>query len=212
MRLVALAIALLYGIIIILLSRLVSHIAFLGTKAEINLTALFMSRAYWIWLVILVAGQATLLFSHIPPSGRRAATRRNLLFPIIVTALMMASLTAGVSVAIGELISARPTSPALWWSALTVLILTWILVSGIFARRSRNIDAKSFIEKKVQYVFWGSVLELLVAVPAHIFVRGKDYDYAGAATFIAIAFGIAIMLFSFGPGIFFLYQERWKYK
>ena len=54
----------------------------------------------------------------------------------------------------------------------------------------------------------GSILELLIAVPSHIIVRHKDVCCAHAVTAAGIAAGLAVMFFSFGPGIYFLYVER----
>jgi hypothetical protein len=56
----------------------------------------------------------------------------------------------------------------------------------------------------------GSFLELLIAVPTHIVARSRDYCCAGAYTFIGIALGLAVMLLSFGPGVFLLFVDRWK--
>jgi hypothetical protein len=47
-------------------------------------------------------------------------------------------------------------------------------------------------------------------VPTHIVARARDYCCAGFYTFLGIAFGVAVMLFSFGPGVFFLFAARWK--
>jgi hypothetical protein len=56
----------------------------------------------------------------------------------------------------------------------------------------------------------GSILELLVAVPTHIVARSRDYCCAGFMTFIGLSLGISVMLFSYGPAVFFLYVDRWR--
>ena len=56
----------------------------------------------------------------------------------------------------------------------------------------------------------GSILELLIAVPTHIAARNRDYCCAGFMTFVGLTFGISVMLFSYGPAVFFLYVERWR--
>ena len=56
----------------------------------------------------------------------------------------------------------------------------------------------------------GSILELLVAVPTHIVARSRDYCCAGFMTFIGLTLGISVMLFSYGPAVFFLYVDRWR--
>jgi hypothetical protein len=59
-------------------------------------------------------------------------------------------------------------------------------------------------------VLAGSVAELLVAVPCHVYARDKDYCCAGFSTFAGLATGLAVMLFAFGPGVFFLFAARVK--
>ena len=66
------------------------------------------------------------------------------------------------------------------------------------------------VTRQCRYLLKGSILELLVAVPTHIVARARDYCCAGFWTFFGIAFGVSVMLFSFGPGVFFLFAARWK--
>ena len=51
---------------------------------------------------------------------------------------------------------------------------------------------------------------MLVAVPTHIVARHRGYCCAGVYTFIGISFGLAVLLLSFGPSVYFLYAERWR--
>ena len=57
-------------------------------------------------------------------------------------------------------------------------------------------------------LFAGSILELLVAVPSHVIVRGRDECCAGIYTTIGLVTGISVMLLSLGPGVYFLYIDR----
>jgi hypothetical protein len=50
----------------------------------------------------------------------------------------------------------------------------------------------------------------LIAVPTHVVVRCRDYCCAGFLTFIGLTMGVSVMLFAYGPAVFFLYVERWK--
>ena len=125
---------------------------------------------------------------------------------------MMALLAGGLIMAICETIRGKAfTDENIWlWISLAVLLVTWLVWGVVFYGWARQREQGSFLEKVCRWLFLGSVLELLVAVPTHIVARSKNYCCAGFGTFFGITFGIAIMLLSFGPGVFFLFVERWK--
>ena len=60
----------------------------------------------------------------------------------------------------------------------------------------------------MKWLLRGTILELLIAVPSHIIVRHRDFCCAHGITAAGIATGLAVMLISFGPGIYYLYAER----
>lgn len=80
----------------------------------------------------------------------------------------------------------------------------------MFYRSSRTSMAADVVSRQCRLMLRGSILELLVAVPTHIVARSRDYCCAGCMTFIGLTLGISVMLFSFGPAVFFLYVERWR--
>jgi hypothetical protein len=83
------------------------------------------------------------------------------------------------------------------------------LWTAVFYRMSRYENPEDVITRQCRYLFRGSILELLIAVPTHIVARSRDYCCAGFMTFIGITLGIAVLLLSYGPGVFFLFVERW---
>ena len=209
-------VVLLYGLIVLTLSLPITITAFypmndaLGeTLKELALDYL-KSWKYWLWFLVMLLSQAALLIVPVRIVNRRPVTKKVIIYPVLAAALMMGILAAGLLLAIGETITEDALYEPVWWTALAILILTWGLWTSIFHRWSKDVKPRNFIEKQCRYLFRGSILELLVAVPTHIVARYKDYCCAGFATFIGIAFGLSVMLFAFGPGIFFLYVERWK--
>src|SRR5947208_14502887 len=85
--------------------------------------------------------------------------------------------------------------------------MTWLIWLVVFFRMSRCSD---LITRQCHWLFKGSILELLIAVPPHIVARSRDYCCAGFMTFMGLTMGISVMLFCFGPAVFFLYAERWN--
>jgi len=90
-------------------------------------------------------------------------------------------------------------------TVFTTLWLFWALVFYLFAR---NDDPNSLVKRATRWLLRGSILELLVAVPSHIIVRNRNDCCAPLGTFWGITTGISIMLLCFGPGVFFLFSER----
>jgi len=130
------------------------------------------------------------------------------LWPILASGLMVGILGVGAAMSIGEFIRKEEVvDKAFPWLALPVLWAVWTL---IFARATRDKAPMDAVTRQCRYLLKGSILELLVAVPTHIVARARDYCCAGFSTFLGIAFGVSVMLFSFGPGVFFLFAARWK--
>jgi hypothetical protein len=173
--------------------------------------SLFFSEdagAIWIYLGTVLLAQAALLLVPVNITQKRPVTKKTIIPVVIATSFMMGLLAAGVGFAIDETFTRGSSSSRTSLMILAVFLLMWGLWARIFFRWSRKMEPRDFIEQQCKYLFRGSILELLIVVPAHILARHRDYCCAGVQTFLGIAFGISVMLFSFGPGIFFLYAER----
>src|SRR5664279_1787693 len=88
----------LYALALLVLTVPVALVAFgnwglkndsMGIKAAL---AVYANWGYWLWLGILVAGQALLLLLPINIAERRLPARRPLKIPVIVTAFFLANL------------------------------------------------------------------------------------------------------------------------
>jgi hypothetical protein len=64
------------------------------------------------------------------------------------------------------------------------------------------------VTRAVTWLLRGSVLELLIAVPAHIITRRRHDCSAPIVTGFGISSGLAIMLLAFGPSVYLLYRKR----
>jgi len=92
--------------------------------------------------------------------------------------------------------------------ALIFLSVNWVVWSCVFRVFARNTNPGSYVHRLMKWLLRGTILELLIAVPSHVIVRHKDVCCAQGITAAGIATGLAVMLMSFGPGIYFLYAER----
>ncbi|MGA2498896.1 MAG: hypothetical protein ABSH20_14230 [Tepidisphaeraceae bacterium] len=166
-----------------------------------------------VWLPLVVAGtvfvaaELGLLLTPIRVGQRRPISRRSLLIPILATSALLAILGLAAGMAIHEWVK-MPDFP-LWLTASMVLILwgTWTFVFWILSGRR---EPASFGGRLHRWIYAGSVLELLIAVPAHVVCRRRSECCAGIESGIGLCLGVAVMLVAFGPSIVFLYYRRWR--
>jgi hypothetical protein len=90
------------------------------------------------------------------------------------------------------------------------LLVSWFIWALIFRRAARADAPDALMKRLTRWLLRGSILELLVAVPSHVIVRRRDDCCAPAGTFWGIATGISVMLMCFGPGVYFLFVERFQ--
>jgi hypothetical protein len=171
---------------------------------------IFISWPFWIWLVVMVISQFALLVVPVRIASRRPITKGALWPTIIAGGLMAGALVFAATCSILEFIFADHNSGLFGWSGIILGVLTWCIWSAVFFRLSRNLQSTDLISRQCRLLLKGSILELLIAVPTHIVARYRDYCCAGFMTFIGLTMGISVMLFSFGPAVFFLYVERWQ--
>jgi hypothetical protein len=208
----ALIVAFLYFLLIVALTWPVIVIAFWPDVDSTNFGGeIFTAWPYWIFVAVLVFSQAALLTIPVGIASRRPIARRPLLLPITVTGFMMGALVIGGVFALYEFFT-KGTSGSTWhfWTILAAGGLTWVMWTAVFYRLSRNENPTDVISRQCRSLLKGSILELLIAIPTHIVARSRDYCCAGFMTFIGITLGISVMLLSYGPGVFFLFLDRWN--
>jgi hypothetical protein len=186
----------------------------------------YLHWGYWLWLAVLVAGQALLLLLPINIAERRLPARRPLKTPVIVTTFFLANLVfAGMlSILCADFkedgfnffgyflpFKANQVSPSDFeteFGAVITVLAFWLVWAVIFRSFAKSDDPDALLKRSTRWLLRGSILELLVAVPSHIIVRRRGDCCAPIGTFWGIATGISVMLLCFGPGVFFLFVER----
>jgi hypothetical protein len=223
---------LIYAAVLLLLTTPVLLGAFGGwaEKGDVislqKIGAVYRNWGYWLWLAVLLAGQTLLLLLPIRIAERRLPARRPLKIPVIVTAFFLANLCFAGLISIlclffkedglnffGYFLPFKPNqvSPSNFsteFGAGITALAFWIIWAVIFLSFAKADEPGALLKRTTRWLLRGSILELLVAVPSHIIVRRRGDCCAPAGTFWGIATGISIMLLCFGPGVFFLFAER----
>ena len=171
-----------------------------------------------VWLTAGIVGlcQLALLMLPVRVAQGRPASRGSIWLPVLVSGLLFALLMmlacAAVCVAVFE---EKPASPEPPWATnlagivmILVVPLSWIVWSVVFIRMSKRKDSAGLLDRICRGLFAGSILELLVAVPCHVVVRQRENCCADGITFLGLVTGLSVMLFSFGPAVFFLFIAR----
>jgi hypothetical protein len=155
-----------------------------------------------LWFLILIAGQATLLFVSVDTSIQRLKPRRHILVSIATVFTLVALLIASVVMSIDAAINGDSAASYGLWAVVPF----WLVWGLVFYRYKAGMADN--LGSVTSWLIKGSILELLIVVPCHIIVRQRGDCCAPGITAFGIATGIAIMLLAFGPSVLFLYQKR----
>jgi hypothetical protein len=97
---------------------------------------------------------------------------------------------------------------ALVWIVMPLLWAGW---AWIFHRYGHSLERYTALQRVFRWLLAGTVLELIVAVPAHAWIlsRRQEDCYCELGTYTGVAFGCTAALWLFGPGAILLFlRER----
>lgn len=167
--------------------------------------------AFYAWVLpVLALVQAALLVLPVKVAGGRPVARRAALVSALACAVPMAVLLLAFIYCILLMLLGEdgvdpffPLGPTL--VVLAVLWIAW----GIFFHRGFSRDGPgTFTRRITRWLLAGSILELLVAIPAHILSRRRDECCAPGFTLFGLATGLSVAVLAFGPAVFFLLARR----
>jgi hypothetical protein len=196
----------LYGFIVIAL--LVPLVPFLLKVPHLHWRDLRDAYATWVtWscAALIIFSQVLLLWLSVDTTRKKLKPRT----PVVVTAL-----TSGLLMMVLTFLIALCLILSVWGDSppdrlivpLFAVGSSWIVWGILFYRLWR--ESEDPVTRAVKWLFRGSVLELLIAVPTHVIVRRRGDCCAPAGSAFGIATGIAIMLISFGPSLLLLVKRR----
>lgn len=163
----------------------------------------------WILIAAVLSGQALLLFLSVDTSRKKLKARTHIAISVAVSSMLFGLLTLAVIFCIGfaahgdNFGSGFLDTSAKFVRGWVVLWLIWGIAFYLYFR-----DATQVTSRAISWLLKGSVLELLVAVPCHVWVRRRDECCAPFFTSFGIVTGIAVMLMCFGPSVLFLFKKR----
>jgi len=212
MRKWGIAISVFYAVIVVgLLAPAGLRLAMGGSSASFFKTLGDMYAEWLVWaaIVIVIGGQAILLFLSVDTSQKRLKPRTHLAVSVIAGSMLFALLAFAAFSAAGAAWSGDKFFDRFWdteTEVVSIFAAIWLVWGVIFYLYFRN--STEVTTRVVSWLLKGSVLELLIAVPCHVIVRRHDDCSAPIATSFGIVTGIAVMLLAFGPSVLLLYKKR----
>lgn len=220
----------LYAVVLVLLTSpllLLANGGWWGRNNGFGITTetvfqLFKELGYWVWLGVMVLGAALMLVVPVDVSQKRLVPRRKLLVPVITAAFFLAVVVVSAAIAIGCAIFGDEVFESAEFYGTTdngktavffgIIALLWLMWAAVFYRQTKSSKPEDAARQVVRWLLRGSILELLVAIPSHVIVRNKDVCCAPMGSFWGITTGLTVMLLCYGPGVFFLFAERFARK
>ncbi|MEQ1933761.1 MAG: hypothetical protein ABL962_07775 [Fimbriimonadaceae bacterium] len=206
----SLIVAVLYGATFVILGYPFARLAFISRGPKLSdYAGGFLLWQPWALVALVVVAQFALLRIPVARVGGRPVAQRSVWSTVIASAFMMGLLVLGGVGSIYEFITKLEGGNG-FWLAVGCGIASWAFWAYYFYRVTSSalpVDSMVTVRK---HLWTGSILELLVAIPTHIIARHRDYCCAGMMTFLGLTCGFAVMLFAFGPALYFLFIDRWQ--
>lgn len=156
----------------------------------------------WVPIAAVVVGQALLLFLSVDTSFKKLKPRGHVAVSVTVASMLFALLAFAALTCLAAAFSVDKFFDWLWW----IWAAIWVVWGAVFYLYARGSTERA--TRAVSWLLKGSVLELLIAVPCHVWVRRRGDCSAPVLTSFGIVTGIAVMLLSFGPSVLLLYKKR----
>lgn len=165
---------------------------------------------FWGWIAVMALAQTALLVVPVRVAAGRPTSRRWIVWPCLAALLLLAMLVGGMYLAAYETLDNTDwAGPWTWTAAYCGVAAVWLVWAFLFGFYTGARPPQTFVSRTVKFLLAGSVLELLVAIPAHVLARLRNYCCAGFCTFWGLAAGFSVMLVAFGPATFVLFARRY---
>ena len=201
-----LVITLFYGLLVMGLFVPVTLFLFSNLLTASDLKGAYANWFPWACAGIVMLSEGLLLWLSVDTTRRRLKPRTPILVSAVTTGLLLAIMTVAIFLAVGLAVRGEKFLDIGGAAVLGAFVIPWLVWGVLFYRFCK--DSSDPVTRAVAWLFRGSVLELLIAIPAHVVVRRRNDCCAPLVTSFGITSGIVIMLVSFGPSVLLLYQKR----
>jgi len=99
------------------------------------------------------------------------------------------------------------STPIIW----AVMIVIWAVWARVFFIYWKQGDRYTQSGKMIRGLVAGSILEIIVAVPVHIWATRQRECYCCRGTYTTLILASTVLIWAFGPGIILLYMRE-KYR
>lgn len=206
----SLVVAALYGAVFVVLGFPFACLAFFPKGPTLAVYAEgFLEWQPWALVALVMVAQLALLRVPVAIASGRPVARRSIWSTAIAAAFMMGLLVLGAAGSIFEFLTKMEGIEG-FWLAIGGAVVSWGFWAYYFYRVTSSAKQGSGMVTLRKHLWTGSILELLIAIPTHIIARQRDYCCAGIMTFLGLTCGFAVMLFAFGPALYFLFMDRWR--
>jgi len=207
-----LVVTLFYGVVVLAFLVPAYMLTTSGSGSSVaDIKEVYAEATPWICAGVVMLGAILLLWLSADTTSKRLKPRTHILISALTVGLFLAILTVAITLAIclgawGEgFFNFLPDSHQ-FAVIVGAFVIPWLGWGILFYRLCRN--STDPITRGLAWMFRGSALELLIAVPAHVIMRRRHDCSAPAVNGFGIAAGIAIMLLSFGPSVLLLFKKR----
>jgi hypothetical protein len=161
--------------------------------------------------LLIGVAQAVLLANPAPAAQRRRIPQLPIWIPAVAAGFVTAFLLFMIAglVLISLFGNEVPTGLEI---ANIALLATWLVWTILFWRIGRREGIDRLVDRATRWVLAGSLLELVVAVVAHVAVRRRGVCCGDAITRVGIVVGLALAALSFGPALGVLLVQRMRRK
>jgi hypothetical protein len=160
----------------------------------------------FLWLLI----QAVLLVIPVKVAGERPVARRTVVASGLIGAIPMAILSLAFLYCLLLMFMGEDGVDPLFrpLSTLMGVLGIWVVWGWLLLRGSSPGRPEALTVRITRWLLAGSILELLVAVPAHVLSRQREECCAPGFTLVGFATGLSVATLAFGPAVFFLLVRR----